>query len=167
MSERYWPPGTGPDLALSDDWLTHGVPGRRILAFLIDVLLLTVLIVALWMALFLFGMVTLGLGFPLLGLLPAVPPLYHFLFLAGPSSATPGQSMMGLIVRRNIDLGRPDVLEALVSVVGFYATLALGAVLLIVALFTTRRRTLHDMVSGLVVSRADALPTPPQAGRHV
>ena len=43
--------------------------------------------------------------------------------------------------------------------VGFYVTLALGAVWLVVALLTTRHRTLHDLLSGLVVvrrARADA-----------
>ena len=38
--------------------------------------------------------------------------------------------------------------------VGFYVTLGLGAVWLVVALLTTRHRTLHDLVSGLVVVRA-------------
>ena len=156
MSVPHWPPSP-PTGALVDDWLTHGVLTRRVFAFLLDLLLIGVIVAGLWAGLFLFGLLTLGLGFPLLGLLPAVPPLYHFLFLASPLSATPGQSLLGLVVRRNDDLGRPDMLEALVSVVGFYVTLALGAVWLVVALLTTRRRTLHDMVAGLVVVRTDSL----------
>jgi len=162
MSVPHWPPSplTG---ALVDDWLTRGVLTRRVFAFLLDLLLIGVIVAGLWSALFLFGLLTLGLGFPLLGLLPAVPPLYHFLFLASPLSATPGQALLGLVVRRNSDFGRPDVLEALVSVVGFYVTVLLGAVWLVVALLTTRRRTVHDMVAGLVVVRTDALAslTPP------
>jgi uncharacterized RDD family membrane protein YckC len=136
---------------------------RRVFGLLLDLLLIGVIVAGLWTGLFLFGMLTLGLGFPLIGLLPAVPPLYHFLFLASPLSATPGQALLGLVVRRNSDFGRPDVLEALVSVVGFYVTIVLGAVWLVVALLTTRRRTVHDMVAGLVVVRADALAslTPP------
>ncbi len=169
MSVPHWPP-TPPNSAITDDWLTHGVPSRRIVALLVDLLLITLIAAALWAGLFLFGLLTLGLGFPLLALLPAVPPLYHFLFLASPLSATPGQALMGLVVRRNDDLGRPDVLEALVSVVGFYVTLALGAIWLVAALLTTRRRTLHDLVAGLVVVRSDALAsmlpplTTPQGG---
>ena len=147
-------PATG---VLVDDWLTSGVPSRRIFGFLVDVLLIGVIMTALWSGMFLFGLLTLGIGFPLFGLLPAVPPLYHFLFLASPLSATPGQALLGLTVRRNSDFGRPDVLEALVSVVGFYVTLALGAVWLVVALLTTRRRAIHDIVAGLVVVRRDAL----------
>jgi uncharacterized RDD family membrane protein YckC len=162
MSVPPWspPPLTG---AMLDDWLTRGVLTRRVLALLIDVLLIGTIVAVLGSGLFLFGLLTLGLGFPLLGLLSAVPPLYHFLFLASPLSATPGQALLGLVVRRDSDLGRPDVLEALVSVVGFYVTVVLGAVWLVVALLTTRRRTLHDLVSGLVVVRADALAslTPP------
>ena len=160
MTAPFPPPISLADEARLDEWLTRGVLMRRVVAFLVDLLLISVLVVALWVGLFLFGLVTLGLGFPLLAVLPAVPPLYHFLSLAGTLSATPGQSMMGLIVRRNDDLGRPDVLEALVCVVGFYITLALGAVWLVVALLTNRRRTLHDLLSGLVVVRLDAL-TPP------
>ena len=72
-------------------------------------------------------------------------------------SATPGQALLGLVVRRNDDLGRPDLLEALISVVGFYVTLALGAIWLIVALVTRRHRTVHDLLAGLVVVRVDAL----------
>jgi uncharacterized RDD family membrane protein YckC len=162
MSVPHWPPSP-PTGALVDDWLTRGVLTRRVFALLIDLLLIGVIVAALWTGLFLFGMLTLGLGFPLLGLLPAVPPLYHFLFLASPLSATPGQALLGLVVRRNSDFGRPDVLEALVSVVGFYVTIVLGAVWLVVALLTTRRRTIHDIVAGLVVVRTDALAslTPP------
>ena len=162
MSVPHWPPSPA-NAAIADDWLTHGVPSRRVLAFLVDLLLIGVIVAALWTGLFMFGLLTLGLGFPLLGVLPAVPPLYHFLFLASPLSATPGQLLLGLVVRRNDDLGRPDALEALVSVVGFYVTLALGAVWLVVALLTTRRRTLHDLVAGLVVVRTAGLAalTPP------
>ena len=165
MSVPHWsyPPPPG---AIADDWLTRGVPIRRVVAFLVDLLLIGVIVGVLWAGLFVFGLLTLGLGFPLLGVLPAVPPIYHFGFLASPLSATPGQALLGLVVRRNEDLGRPDVLEAFVSVVGFYVTLALGVIWLAVALLTTRRRTLHDLVSGLVVVRTEALAilTPPLTG---
>jgi uncharacterized RDD family membrane protein YckC len=144
--------------AMHDAWLTRGVMVRRILALAIDVVIITVIAAALWTVLVLFGVVTFGLGMPLLAVLPAVPPLYHFATLASPLSATPGQTLMGLSVRRNRDLGRPDVLEALICVAAFYATLALGAIWLIVALVTTRHRTVHDLLSGLVVVRSEAVP---------
>jgi uncharacterized RDD family membrane protein YckC len=141
-----------------DIWLTRGVMFRRALALLMDLVIIAVIAAVLWVILALFGVLTFGLGMPLLAVLPAVPPLYHFGTLASPLSATPGQKLMGLSVRRNSDLGRPDVLEALISVAVFYATLALGAIWLAVALVTTRHRTLHDLLSGLVVVRSEAVP---------
>jgi uncharacterized RDD family membrane protein YckC len=73
------------------------------------------------------------------------------------ASATPGQRMMDLTVRRNDDLGPPSGLQAFVSVLLFYVTMATSGLLLLVALFTIRHRTLHDLVSGLVVVRVRAL----------
>jgi len=64
---------------------------------------------------------------------------------------------MGLTVRRDFDLGPPTGLQALISVLVFYVTLATSGLLLLVALFTVRHRTLHDLLSGLVVVRARAL----------
>jgi uncharacterized RDD family membrane protein YckC len=146
---------------IDEDWLTEGVLTRRVFAWLVDVLLIALICLALWFALTLFGLLTLGLGLPLLGILPLVPFCYHLLFLAGRRSATPGQSALGLVVRRNDDFGRPTPVQALVSTVLFYATLATTGLLLLIALFTVRRRTLHDLVSGLVVVRAQRLQNGP------
>ncbi len=146
-----------------DDLLTRGVVIRRVFAWFIDLLLLALIMLALWLALMMFGLLTLGLGFPLLGVLPFVPFCYHILFLAGPTSATPGQRMLGLLVRRNDDFGRPTVLQAVISTLVFYLTLATSGLLLLVVLITFRRRTLHDLASGLVVVRIEAIQplTPP------
>jgi uncharacterized RDD family membrane protein YckC len=142
---------------MDDYLLTEGVLIRRVFAWLIDVLLIGLICVALLLVLLLFGLLTLGLGLPLLGVLPFVPFAYHMLFLAGPPSATPGQSALRLIVRRNDDFGRPTPAQALVSTLLFYLTLATSGLLLLFALFTVRKRTLHDLVSGLVVVRSRAL----------
>ena len=71
--------------------------------------------------------------------------------------------MLGLLVRRNDDFGRPAALQAVVSTIVFYLTLATSGLLLLVVLVTDRRRTLHDLVSGLVVVRIEAIQplTPP------
>ena len=139
-----------------DDWLTQGVLSRRIFAWLIDILLIGLILGALWFALLLFGLLTLGFGFALFALLPFVPFAYHFLFVAG-SSATPGQQALALMVRRNDDLGPPSPLQALIYTLVFYLTLATTGLLLLVALFTIRKRALHDLASGLVVIRERAL----------
>jgi len=142
---------------LDANFLTEGVMSRRCVAWIFDVFLIAVLVFALWWVLVLFGLLTFGLGFGAMSILPFVPFFYHFLSLLGSSSATPGQQMMGLTVRRDFDLGPPTGLQALISVLVFYVTLATSGLLLLVALFTVRHRTLHDLLSGLVVVRARAL----------
>jgi uncharacterized RDD family membrane protein YckC len=142
---------------LDDTFLTDGVLSRRCVAWLIDIVLIAVLVWVLWWVLALFGVLTLGLGFGAMALLPAVPFCYHFLSLMGYATATPGQQMLGLTVRRNDDLGPPTLLQALLSVLLYYLTLATSGLLLVVAVFTIRHRTLHDLVSGLVVVRVRAM----------
>jgi uncharacterized RDD family membrane protein YckC len=142
---------------LYDDFLTDGVMSRRCVAWVIDVILIALLIWVLWWLLVMFGFLTLGLGFGAMGILPLVPFCYHFFSLLGMASATPGQRMMDLTVRRNDDLGPPSGLQAFISVLLFYVTMATSGLLLLVALFTIRHRTLHDLVSGLVVVRVRAL----------
>ena len=61
--------------------------------------------------------------------------------------------------------GRRPVAGA-ASVLVFYLTLATSGLLLVVALFTRRHRTLHDLISGLVVVRVrhGTLTRPAEAG---
>jgi uncharacterized RDD family membrane protein YckC len=140
-----------------DDFLTAGVMSRRCVGWVIDICLLAILIWVLWGLLALFGILTLGLGFGAMAILPLVPFCYHFFSLLSAASATPGQRIMGLTVRRNDDLGPPSVVQAFVTVICFYLTVATSGLLLLLALFTIRHRTLHDLAGGLVVVRAQAL----------
>lgn len=149
---------------LDDEFLTGGVMSRRCVAWVFDVFLIALLIWVLWWILVMFGLLTFGLGFGAMSILPFVPFCYHFLSLLGASSATPGQQMTGLTVRRDFDLGPPNALQALASVLIFYLTLATSGLLLVVALFTRRHRTLHDLVSGLVVVRVRGMQTLTGAG---
>jgi uncharacterized RDD family membrane protein YckC len=144
----------------------RGVLPRRCLAWLVDVVLIGLLVWVLWWLLLFFVLLTLGLGHGVLLLLPFVPFAYHMLSLLGRRSATPGQRLCGLTVRRNDDLGPPHPLQAFVSTLLLYITLATSGLLLLIALFTIRHRTLHDVVSGLVVVRVDAMAalTAPAAG---
>ena len=144
--------------------LTDGVMSRRVWAWLIDALAIAVIAGVLWLLLVAFGLLTLGLGLPLLGLLPVVPLAYHVGFVAAPGSATPGQALMGLTVRRDEDLGPPSLAQAGLFTLGLYVTLAAGVVWLVVALFTARGRALHDIVAGVVVVRKRALTAAPEFG---
>lgn len=155
--------GHGHDAKTEDDLLTEGVPLRRVWAWLIDVVLIAVLAAVLWVVIMALGLLTLGLGLSLLSVLPLVPIAYHILFVAL-SGTTPGQSFMGLVVRRNEDLGPPDFARAALFTLGLYLTLAAGVIWLGVAFFTLRRRTLHDILAGVVVVRRRALTAAPGFG---
>jgi uncharacterized RDD family membrane protein YckC len=140
-----------------DEELTRGVLWRRIASWFLDLAILAVLAFAVWLVLVVFGILTLGLGFHLMALLPLLPFVYYVGFLAGPNSATPGEAAFGLMVVRNNDLGRPELAQVVVFTLLFYLTIAVGFVLLVVTLLTTRKRALHDLGSGLVVVRRRAL----------
>lgn len=142
--------------AVADEDFIEGVLMRRCLAWLIDFVAIGLLLVPIWLILLMFGVVTLGFGFAAMAFLPAVPFLYHFLCLLRSSSATPGQAMMGLTVRRDEDLGPPDPLQAFLFTAMLYVTLCTSGVLLLFAFFTVRHRALHDLLSGLVVVRRNA-----------
>ena len=142
---------------VSDAEMTEGTILRRIVAFIVDGVIVLIIWKVLAVVLFLFGILTLGLGMPLLALLPALPPLYNWGSLLTPLSATPGQALLGLAVRRDEDLGPPSGFAAVIWVLGFYLSLALSGLPLLLALFTARHRTLHDIASGLVVVRSQAL----------
>ena len=143
-----------------DEILTSGVLSRRFAAWWLDMVLIGVLMAGVYVATAFFGLLTLGLGWYLLPWVPVVPFIYHWLSLSSPMSATPGQAILGLALRRNRDLERPDMVEAAVWVVMYYLTLAVFCPALLIMLFTVRKRGLHDMISGLVLIRRRAL-TPP------
>ncbi len=143
--------------AAHDEWLTDGVLGRRFVAWLIDAVLIAVLLVVLKIVLITFGVLTLGLGLPLLGLLPFVPIAYVLGFLLSERGATPGQLATGIVLRRNDDFGRPTGVQALIWTVGLALTMIAGAFWILVSLVTVRHRALHDLASGLVVARADTI----------
>ena len=139
--------------ALFETELVCGVMSRRVVAWLLDLLIIGVVLAGIWLLCFVFSVVTLGLGRSIFVLLPIIPIAYHWLFVASSMAATPGQALLGLTVRRNEDLGLPSGIDALVFTLLFYVTMALGAFWTLVALFTVRHRTFHDILSGLVVVR--------------
>ncbi len=163
MSDPY-APRFDPNAAF-EDALVDGVLRRRVLATLVDFLLCGIAAAVLILFATILGVLTLGLGFGVLVLLPAIPVLYTWVFVAR-MSATPGQRLMGIAVRRDEDLGPPDTMEALVWAIGYALTLALtgGLLWLLVVFLTPRKRALHDIIPGLVVVRAEALWAGPPGG---
>ena len=135
---------------------TDSVLSRRVIAWLIDAVFLTVLLAVLHVAVLIVGLLTLGAGWTLWPILPVVPFIYAWAFLASAQAATPGQRLMGVCVVEHLTNRRPTTLEALISTALFTISLAIAPILL-VALVSRRHRTLHDLVSGLVVIHADPL----------
>ena len=140
-----------------DEILTNGVLSRRFFAWWVDLVLIAALMGILYVVTAAFGILTFGLGWYLLPWVPLVPFAYHWLSLVSRMSATPGQALMGLVVRQNDNLEPPDFVEAGVWVVLYYVTLAVFFPALLIMLFTVRKRGLHDMISGLVMVRKRAL----------
>lgn len=121
----------------------RGVLWRRICGYFIDVLLISIIS----------GLIALVASpfWPAVFTIIAIA--YHSLQIGGPRSATFGQRLFGMEVRR-LDGGRPSLLQAVVQTVIFYASVAiLTPLVLIVPLFNRRRRTLHDFLAGTLTLR--------------
>jgi uncharacterized RDD family membrane protein YckC len=135
--------------------LYEGVRTRRAFAFLIDFSVIVALMVAAYVVIAVVGIFTLGLLWLLLpAVWPVVAILYSVLTLGGPSSATPGMRFMGIEMRTL--RGEPISYGlALLHVLGFWVSVAiLTPLILIVALFTSRKQLLHDLVLGTVAVRS-------------
>jgi len=77
---------------------------------------------------------------------------YHTYFL-GSRGATPGMRFFDLEMW-SLTGRQPEYVQAFLATVLFYVSVSLTAFLiLVVALFNDRRRTLHDMLAGTIVLR--------------
>lgn len=144
----------------ADFIIDEGVPGpravsgirtRRILAFLIDVVIIALLTFAASIVVFVLGIFTLGLGWLLYPILwPAVALVYSAFSLGGPASATVGMRTQG-IEARFMDGSRLNPGIAAIHAVLFYASISfLTPLILLVSLFTDNKRLLHDIVLGII-----------------
>ncbi|MBE0692338.1 MAG: RDD family protein [Aquamicrobium sp.] len=141
---------------LDDLRVYEGVLSRRIMAFIIDYLLVALMMIPFGILVFVLGIVTLGYGWALFSVLfPAVALIYVWNTLGGPNQATVGMRVMDIRLER-LD-GRPvDGLVAVVHTVLFWAgNVLLTPLILLATLFLERKRTVHDLLLGTVVTRAD------------
>ena len=133
----------------------EGVLARRVLAFVIDFVIISVPVVLAAMFIFAFGIVTLGLGFALYWLLPAATVVWAIFYfgvtLGGPASATIGMRVVDLEMRTWYGGPAYFVLGAVHAVAFWLSISALTPFILLVAFFNERRRLLHDIVLGTVV----------------
>lgn len=137
--------------------LYEGVLTRRILAFLIDYLIVFLLCIPAAIVIFVVGIITLSLGWLLYAVMfPLVALIYVAKTMGGPRQATKGMQIMGIQLAR-LDGARVDGMLAVVHSVLFWAFNAvLTPLILLATLFLERKRTLHDLLLGTVVVRSDA-----------
>ena len=152
------------DPVTNPEWF-EGVLARRIVAFLVDLLIISapVLVAAFFIGLL--GLVTFGLGWLLYFLLMPAGVLwaiaYYALTFGSPASATLGMRLLDLEMRTWYGAPAYAVLGAVHAVVFWITISALTPLILLVGLVNMRHRLLHDMLVGTVVintpTRAAAL----------
>ncbi len=139
------------DPALTPE-LFSGVRSRRTFAFLIDVVIIALLTFAAGILVFFLGVFTLGLGFLLYAVLPtAVALLYVALTLGGPQAATLGMRSMGLEMRLWYGAKPYPLLATVHALLFWFSVSVLTPLVLLVSLFSDRKRLLHDIVLGVVI----------------
>ena len=147
------------DPALAPE-LFDGVLSRRVVAFVIDFLIIAVPVLLAAMFIFAFGIVTLGLGFALYWLLPAATVIWALFYfgatLASPASATIGMRVMDLEMRTWSGAPTYFVLGAMHAVASWLTVSFLTPFILLVALLNDRKRLLHDMLLGTIVINNEA-----------
>ncbi|HZP74679.1 MAG TPA: RDD family protein [Pseudolabrys sp.] len=135
--------------------LFEGVLARRIVAFVIDVVVIGIPVVAASIFIFAIGLVTFGLLWFLYWLLPPATVIwalvYFGLTLGGPRSATIGMRVMDLEMRTWYGTPAYFVLGAVHAIAFWFTVSFLTPFILLVCFFNERRRLLHDILLGTVV----------------
>ncbi len=150
--------------------LFEGVLARRVVAFLIDFLILSIPVVFVSMFIFVVGIVTFGLGFLFYALLWPTMVIwaiaYYGLTLGGPASATIGMRAMDIEMRAWHGSPAYFVLGAVHAVVFWITVSAITPLVLLVCLFNNRRRCLHDILVGTVIINNEARAAALRASRR-
>ncbi|HLZ01783.1 MAG TPA: RDD family protein [Bradyrhizobium sp.] len=135
--------------------LFRGVLTRRVIAFIIDVIVLSIPIVLAILFIAVFGLVTLGLGWTLFWLVSPASVIWALVYygttLGGPRSATIGMRVMDLELRTWYGAPGYFVLGAAHAVVFYISISVLSPLILLIGLFNARRRLAHDFLLGTVV----------------
>ncbi len=151
--------------------LYDGVLTKRALAFLIDVVIISIPVVLATFFIAVFGVLTLGLGWGLFWLLsPATviwPVVYYGFSLGGPHSATVGMRMLGLQMRTAGGQRGYFVLGCAHALLFWASMSLLTPFVVLVGFFNRRRKLLHDFVLGTeVVNTHVAAAMGPAAGAY-
>jgi uncharacterized RDD family membrane protein YckC len=150
------------DPAVSPE-LFEGVLARRAVAFIIDLIILTIPLIAAAILIFILGFITLGLGWALFWLLSPASVvwalLYYGLTLGSAASATLGMRAMNVEMRTWYGAPGYFVLGTVHAIVFWVSVSLLTPFILLVGLFNSRRRLLHDMLVGTIMINSPARAT--------
>ena len=144
-------PATQPELF-------DGILSKRIIAFIIDAIVIVLLMIPAALMVLILGILTLGLAWLLFPALFAIVALgYVGLTLGGPGSATPGMRIAGVEMRTWSGQRMFQVLAIMHALIFWFSIGILTPFVLLVGLFTYRRQLLHDLLLGVVALNADVL----------
>jgi uncharacterized RDD family membrane protein YckC len=144
---------SGP--AVDPRW-TAGAIGRRLFAYLIDLVMIAIFTVVLWFVIGLIGIVTFGLGWVLYAMLPLSAVIYSAITVGGRAQSTIGMRMLGLRVVDAATGGPVGMLIAAVHALLFYVaagTLVLLAIDVLLGMARADRRMGHDILAGVMLVR--------------
>jgi uncharacterized RDD family membrane protein YckC len=135
--------------------LFRNVLMRRVIAFIIDLIVLSVPVALAYVFIAVFGLITLGLGWVLFWLVwPATviwALVYYGTTLGGEHSATIGMRVMDLELRTWYGAPGYFALGAAHALLFWTSISFLSPLILLIGLFNARRRLAHDIVLGTVV----------------
>src|SRR5208282_899253 len=143
--------------------LFEGVLPRRVVAFFIDLIIIAMPLVAASIFIFVFGIVTFGLGWALFWLLSPASVIWALFYygstLGSAASATLGMRVMEIEMRTWYGAPAYFVLGAVHAIVYWVSVSVLTPLVLVVGFFNARKRLLHDILVGVVIINNEARAT--------
>ena len=134
----------------------EGVRTRLVLAFIVDYLIVAVLTMIAMVAVFFIGILTFGLGWLLYFVLaPLIAMAYVGSTMGGPAQATPGMQFFSIRIERDDSAPVDFFLAILHGVIFWVAHITLTPFMLLIALFSERKRLIQDILLGTAVVRSD------------
>jgi uncharacterized RDD family membrane protein YckC len=148
--------------------LFEGVLARRVVAFIIDVIVIAIPLLIASIFIFVLGLITFGLGWALFWLLSPASVVwalvYYGVAFGSPASATLGMRVMDIEMRTWYGAPAYFVLGAVHAIVFWISVSVLTPLILVIGFFNSRRRLLHDILVGTVIinnaARAASLKAP-------
>lgn len=139
--------------------LFDGVLSKRFFACIIDAILIGFFLLLASLVVLAMGVFTFGLAWFLFALpmFAIVALLYIGLTLGGPKAATPGMRMAGVTIRSTDGQRIGVIIAAAHALIFWFSISVLTPLVLLIGLFSNRKRLLQDMLLGTVILNAGPL----------